>query len=118
MLEQKYSGSRTIAAQSAPWWFSPLPAIAPKTLEIQTETVEVERDHGIDDDWDFPYTLFPDGGVSDAANEFYWVNLTEGDRNYLTGPRDLPKPCVWCGGRLRHHRLCDELQASWEPSLP
>ena len=60
--------------------------------------------------------MFPD--ESDAANEFYWVNLSDTDRDYLTGPRKFPAPCPWCGGACHHNRLCDELRTSWEPTLP
>ena len=60
--------------------------------------------------------MFPD--ESDAANEFYWANISDSDHDYLTGPRNYSAPCPWCGGRYRHSRLCDELRASWEPVLP
>ena len=60
--------------------------------------------------------MFPD--ESDAANEFYWANISDSDREYLTGPRKFPAPCPWCGGIYRHNSSCDELRASWELILP
>jgi uncharacterized protein (DUF3820 family) len=52
------------------------------------------------------------------ANEFYWSQISESDRDYLIGPRKHVGPCAWCGGRLIHHPLCEELQRSWEPTIP
>ncbi len=131
LLERQYSGSRTCADQADPWWLSPASAIAPQTLEKQGESVDVEPDPGVDDDWDYPDTFFPGASdpakfkltpmfpdESDAANEFYWVNISDADREYLTGPRKFPAPCPWCGGRYRHNSSCNELRASWELTLP
>jgi len=59
------------------------------------------------------------GGSDDAdLNEWYWQNITDRDWQYLTGPREHPQPCPWCGGRFRHNPLCDDLHRSWEPVLP
>ena len=117
-LKQQYRGSRSIACHPAPWWLSPTPVIDPQTLEKQGKSVEAEPDPDNDDDWDSPSASCADGDESDAANEFHWANLSDCDRDYLTGPRVYPSPCPWCGGRYRHNRLCDALRASWEPSLP
>lgn len=29
-----------------------------------------------------------------------------------------PLSCCWCGGRLVHNPMCDDLRRSWEPTLP
>jgi hypothetical protein len=57
--------------------------------------------------------------MSDSEyNEFCWQNVEHDVYVYLTGPRNYPPPCAWCGGRLVHNPLCDELRASWQPTLP
>lgn len=116
--EQQYRTSRSIACQGVPWWLSATTAIEAEPLEKQAETVEAEPESIDGDNEGFPGVLFPAGGVSDATNEFYWANLSDRDRDYLLGPRNYPAPCPWCGGRLRHNRLCDALRASWGPLLP
>jgi hypothetical protein len=117
-LEQQYSGSRTTADQTGPWWLSPAPPMAPQAPEIQSETGEVELGPEVDADSDYPDVFFPDDSESDAINELHWATLSDSDHEYLTGPRDLPSPCPWCRGRYLHHHLCDELRASWEPTMP
>lgn len=49
------------------------------------------------------------------ASEFYWSQISKADHSYLLGPRDYPPACAWCGGRMVHNPLCDELRQSWEP---
>lgn len=51
-------------------------------------------------------------------SEQCWKDLPARDYEYLTGPRNYPTPCPWCGGRLRHSLLCDELRQSWELTMP
>ena len=63
-----------------------------------------------------PLPMFPD--ELEAANEHHWANLTAEDCEHLTAPHRFPEPCPWCGGRYLHNPLCDELRASWEPTLP
>jgi hypothetical protein len=46
---------------------------------------------------------------TDDHNNFYWSVVSVEDRAYLTGPRGYPSPCVWCGGRLRHAAMCEEM---------
>jgi hypothetical protein len=57
------------------------------------------------------------GDVSAVDNEFYWDQLDEKDRRYLTGPRRWPDPCAWCGGRRCHSAMCDELHEHWAVRL-
>lgn len=47
-----------------------------------------------------------------------WQQVTQHDYDHLNGPRDWPSPCPWCGGRYIHSRACQELTASWEPTMP
>lgn len=54
----------------------------------------------------------------DLANDWNWSAINDTDLAYLTGPRDYPPPCAWCGGRIVHNPLCDELRASWEVVMP
>lgn len=58
-----------------------------------------------------------DPGAAAEPSEFYLANISAADLHYLTGPRQHPAPCPWCGGRLRHSPRCDDLRLSWEPSL-
>lgn len=54
--------------------------------------------------------------IDQPTGEF--ANLPGADWRYWIRPHDYPEPCPWCGGRLRHSDLCEELRASWEPELP
>jgi hypothetical protein len=68
------------------------------------------------------------GGLDDNApsfhmdfterNEFYWQNISDEDRAHLLGPRNWPKPCAWCGGRVAHSPACKELRKGWELKMP
>ncbi len=49
------------------------------------------------------------------ANDWYWENIDEADRERLLGPRNWPSPCAWCGGRTVHSAACDELRRGWIP---
>ena len=51
-------------------------------------------------------------------NDDYWSRMAPADYAYATGPRNWPEPCVWCGGRRAHGKLCKELRLSWLPTLP
>jgi hypothetical protein len=53
-----------------------------------------------------------------VVNEFCWMQLPEAAREYLTASRAQPGPCAWCGGRLHHNPLCDELRLSWQVVMP
>lgn len=54
-----------------------------------------------------------------GATEWDWFEqVAETDRAYLLGPRWIPDPCTWCGGRLSHHRLCVTLGDDWAVSMP
>ncbi len=44
--------------------------------------------------------------IDDSYNEWCWAQIVPADYEYLTGPRNWPSPCQWCGGRMRHHPLC------------
>ena len=65
-------------------------------------------------------TWQPEASISDwhDANEANWQAISDADRDYLLGPRDWPDPCLWCGGRLSHHAVCDELRREWVPIIP
>jgi uncharacterized protein (DUF3820 family) len=54
----------------------------------------------------------------DDINEYYWSQITEEDRDYLTGPRVYPSRCAWCYGRLAHSTQCWELRKSWGFEMP
>jgi len=71
-----------------------------------------------ENDGDAPAVCGPVGDVSHERNEQRWASTSAEDFAYLTGPRNYPGPCPWCGGRLRHNPRCDELRASWEPEMP
>ena len=58
----------------------------------------------------------PQGPMID--DEFWWSRLIDVDYRYLTSPRRYPAPCLWCGGRLAHNPLCDELRHAWQPVMP
>jgi uncharacterized protein (DUF3820 family) len=53
-----------------------------------------------------------------AYSEWCWSQLYPHDYQYLTEKRVYPRPCTWCGGRMHHNPLCEDLQASWQPALP
>lgn len=55
--------------------------------------------------------------ISDV-NEENWRSISRADRDYLLAQRDWPDPCPWCGGRLVHPPVCDELRREWVPSIP
>lgn len=44
--------------------------------------------------------------------------IANGDLAYLLGPCRWPTACVWCGGRLRHNRLCVTLTVGWAVAMP
>lgn len=54
--------------------------------------------------------------VSDEDNERNWSIIDSRDRDYLTGPRNWPKACPWCGGRLRHGPDCMALDDAIIPN--
>ena len=105
-------GSRTIADHPGPWWLPSDPAESVSPLEMPGETaaepVEILEPVPADDD----------AASTPDASEFYFANISAADLHHLTGPRQHPAPCPWCGGRLRHSPRCDDLRLSWEPSLP
>jgi hypothetical protein len=47
--------------------------------------------------------------VTPEANEFFWDVISPACRAHLLSPRNYPEPCVWCGGRLRHAAMCEEM---------
>lgn len=52
---------------------------------------------------------------TEAADDWdWWQQVKPADYAYLTGPRNYPAHCVWCGGRTRHSAACNELRAEWE----
>lgn len=51
-------------------------------------------------------------------SDWCWTQISTEAFGYLTGPRAPVWPCMWCKGRLSHHRLCDALRRSWEPTIP
>ncbi len=63
--------------------------------------------------------------VADAISEWQeivtwdpWDHISDQDRDYLTGPRNYPLPCAFCGGRSRHSEPCKILHESWAPKMP
>lgn len=73
--------------------------------------------------------------LDDETNEWLWRHIGDEDRQYLLGPvindppteqqlrryacwaqQRHPKPCPWCGGRLRHHPTCCSM--TFEPEMP
>jgi len=55
--------------------------------------------------------------ISESYTEWCWQNIKTVDLDYLTAPRRHPDACPWCGGRLNHNPLCDDLRAGWEPTI-
>lgn len=50
--------------------------------------------------------------------EWNWfAQLTSADMAHLDRPRHST-PCLWCGGRLRHNPLCEELHDHWSLPMP
>lgn len=96
------SRSQAFLAFLPSWATGPQPASPPK--EPDTEPLRLEAEPPVPND--------PDD------SEFYWANISAGERQYLTAPRQSPEPCPWCGGRYKHNPTCDELRLSWEPTLP
>ncbi len=95
--------SRSAAATTDPYLPGHSPGTDPVCLDTDPDSPEF-----------FP--RFPD--ESDADNEFFWSQLSDEDREYLTSPRNYPPACAWCGGRTRHSPPCDELRLSWQPKMP
>ncbi|MGD9647471.1 MAG: DUF3820 family protein [Pirellulales bacterium] len=59
----------------------------------------------------------PDAPI--IAEPWDWFDQIDAEaRDYLLGPRHWPKPCVWCGGRLRHNPACVALCDDWSPAMP
>jgi hypothetical protein len=65
-----------------------------------------------------PTDLTPADDADDQANEWHWSHVSDDAYRYLTADRSFAAPCPWCGGRLKHNPLCDELRVSWAPTLP
>lgn len=57
-------------------------------------------------------------GISEEATLANWRAINDADRDFLLGPRNWPAPCPWCGGRLVHRVVCDELRREWVPTIP
>jgi hypothetical protein len=57
------------------------------------------------------------GDISAEANEFYWRQIEPAERQYLLRARHWPEACPWCGGRLCHSEMCNELHEHWAPRL-
>lgn len=55
--------------------------------------------------------------TDETESDRCWQWLSNDDRNYLLAPRVKPQPCPWCGGRLRHSALCQDLHAWWAVRL-
>jgi len=53
-----------------------------------------------------------------SYHEQCWRQMEARDYHYATKPRPVPDACPWCGGRLVHNPLCDDLRRSWEPTMP
>lgn len=51
------------------------------------------------------------------AERDYFAELSDEDLKHLTGPRNYPEPCVWCGGRLTHAELCVTKTDAFLPKL-
>lgn len=79
----------------------------------ETETRQIECDVADSVDPTDPTT-----DCDEDENEFCWASITDADSQYLLAPRQAPEPCPWCGGRLTHHWVCRELQASWLKTMP
>jgi uncharacterized protein (DUF3820 family) len=71
-----------------------------------TEAPEVNNTHLVAETSVAPSVAADDGWD-------YWPDLYGSDREYLLGPRNVPVPCPWCGGRTRHSAECDELTDAW-----
>jgi uncharacterized protein (DUF3820 family) len=56
--------------------------------------------------------------VTHDANEANWQAIDDADRDYLLGPRKWPAPCAWCGGRLVHSEVCNDIRRQLVPIIP
>lgn len=79
------------------------------------EAYHVEEGESVEPTDDNPHAIAPEfHSYSDSC----WNEIYNHDFAYLTAPREAPTPCPWCTGRLHHHSLCNDLRASWTPTLP
>lgn len=121
--EAQYRVSRAIACHWGPAWLDSTPTESPQPQETSAVTAKSADVDGqfstttglADQDSDNPFVPTPEVA---AYSEACWAEVYPHDYRYLTAPRNYPSPCPWCGGRLRHNRLCDELRRSWVPSMP
>jgi uncharacterized protein (DUF3820 family) len=104
MLELQERSTRATVAHWEPDWLRDTSTKSPQPVEEKELTTDLVQDSGMPFDADY--------------SEFYWSCIYPHDFAYLTAPRDYPGPCVWCGGRLHHNRLCDELRHSWQAEMP
>lgn len=121
-IETQYSGSRTTADHWGPPWLASAAATRAEAQKPSTiaENSVPAKPAGVSETTLAalsPLSLTQTGFDCDA-NEFNWANVFPSDHSYLTAPRTYPSPCSWCGGQLRHNRLCNALRASWQPAMP
>ena len=55
--------------------------------------------------------------ISPDVTEFYFSQLPAVDLAYLTGPRNYPDACPWCGGRYKHSEPCEAIRQASDPVL-
>jgi hypothetical protein len=116
---KSYKGLDRVTSRDTwgPDWLaeSPSPAIAITKPEAKSDEVTLPPCPPFPAD-DLPFAEPSAEWI--AANEANWCNATDADVDYLTGPRQQPEPCTWCGGRLHHSEACEALQQSWIPAFP
>jgi hypothetical protein len=124
-LQPQLEDTRAIACRWGPAWLYDATAKSPQHKEPSALTVDLAATTEPSD-----ASLIPcqaDGGGNNqlaapaeftAYSESCWSEVFPDVYRFLTGPRSYPSPCPWCGGRLVHNHLCDDLRASLLPKMP
>jgi len=100
-------GTRGPTPWPPPWLTGsiPAPSVAPEPSPEPPQEPAVEAPE-------------PVPAVDETETPDWWYLVSDDDLNYLTGPRDWPAPCPWCGGRLHHSEACRKQTESWLPTMP
>jgi uncharacterized protein (DUF3820 family) len=106
--------SRSTAYHWRPAWLDEVTTAEPELKPTEPEVEPPNGDTVCEPD-DNPFVT-PAEEI--AYSEWCWTQVDPHDYRDMTRPRVYPQPCPWCGGRLRHNPLCDELRSSWEPTVP
>jgi uncharacterized protein (DUF3820 family) len=66
-----------------------------------------------------PATTVAEEETQETHAKWDWFeHISEYDLAYLSGPRQYPDPCPWCGLRLSHTAACQQLHDEWSMLMP